>query len=552
MATAQRKFLKNPKSYDNILRMPSPDLRDAVLGNHTRQIPEIVYFDWEFWAHPKQLAPSGDWAVWVLKAGRGFGKTRAGAGWVHSRAMEQRRWIALVARTQADARDYMIEGPGGLLHNTPPAERPHFEPSKRRLTWPNGSSATVYSDDEPDQIRGFSGDTAWLDEFAKFKHPLEVWQTLEFAMRERSNDRPRTSITTTPRPLQILKDIARRSDCVVVEGSSYENKHNLDPKFFEGLAKYEGTRIGRQEIHGEILEDVAGALWSRNRIDQLRVAPGHVPTLKRVVVAIDPSASSGDSADETGLLVVGVGEDGHGYVLEDASGRLPPTAWAERAVSLFETWKADRVIAEINNGGDLVETTLRVVHPGVPFRAVRASRGKVTRAEPVSALYERGLVHHVGVFPVLEDQLCVFTADFDRRSAGYSPDRLDALVWGLTELLLEWTPAAGGVYEFMRLEAEKVVGAAEMKRIEEETAAFFATSPAMPKAISPPGAIPPLDFGWNFSRVESREMVTLRAPNGTTGVDCYNGQHCRVGNDGMVKVPAYDVPSLLRMGFKRP
>lgn len=279
---------------------------------------------WRRKARPKQLAPAGDWATWVIRAGRGFGKTRSGTGWVHERAMDYPgRWIALVARTPADAREYMIDGPGGILRNTPEHERPLFESSKRRLTWPNGSWATIYSDEEPDQLRGFSGDTAWLDEFAKFRNARETWQNLQFGMREKSTDRPRRLITTTPRPIAILREIEKAASTVVVTGSSHENEANLDPMWLaETLAPYEGTRLGRQEIEAEMLEDTPGALWQREWIDRGRVSAA--PDLRRIVVAVDPSVSTSEKADECGIIVAGIGADGHIYVLDDMTARLGP------------------------------------------------------------------------------------------------------------------------------------------------------------------------------------------------------------------------------------
>ena len=390
--------------------------------------------NWRVKARPKQLAPEGDWATWVIRAGRGFGKTRAGAGWVHERAMSHPgRWIALVGRTPADIRDYQIQGPGGLLRNTAEAERPLFEVSKRRLTWPNGSWATLYSDEEPDQLRGYSGDTAWLDEFAKFRNAALTWENLQFGMREVSNDRPRRLITTTPRPIAILRTIERAASTVVVTGSSYENKANLDPTWIaETLAPYEGTRVGRQEIEAEILEDTPGSLWSREWFDRDRKTAA--PDLKRVVVGVDPAVSSAEGSDKTGIVVAGIGFDDRFYVLADRTAKLAPVEWAREAVKAYSEFGADRIIAEANNGGDLVEATIRMVDRNVSFKKVHASRGKVARAEPVSALYEQGRVSHVGPLPELEDQMCLFTSDFNRSAAGYSPDNLDACVWAITEL----------------------------------------------------------------------------------------------------------------------
>ncbi len=402
-----------------------------ILDNCTDRDIEGFLYDWKFWARPKQIAPPGDWGIWLLKAGRGFGKTFSGAGWLHSRAMDQPgRWCAMVARIPRDARDYMIEGPGGILRNTHPSQRPVYTPSKSRLTWPNGSYATIYSDADPDAIRGFSGDTAWLDEFAKYRNPQQTWDNLSFGMREASNDRPRRCITSTPRPIKILKTIQERKDCVTVIGSSYENRSNLDPTWFDELREqYEGTRLGRQEIWAETLEDVEGALWTLHLIDEHRVKD--VPEeLVRVVVAIDPAVTATKDSNETGIIVCGIGVSGDGYVLEDCSGRHTPRQWAVKAVAAYERWNADRIIGEANNGGDMIEYTIRTVDQNVSYKKVHASRGKQTRAEPVAALDEKGKIHHVGAFPELEDQLCNWVP------GEASPDRLDARVWGFTELMV--------------------------------------------------------------------------------------------------------------------
>lgn len=411
--------------------LPEPD-RKKILQSLTEDQAKELQHDWRFWARPEQLPPAKDWATWVIRAGRGFGKTRSGAGWVHERAYEYPgRWMAFVARTPADARDYMIEGPGGLLKNTPPHQRPHYEVSKRRVTWPNGSWATIYSDDQPDQLRGFSGDTAWLDEFAKFKHPEECWDNLAFGMREASNDRPRKLITTTPRPIKVMRQIEAARGTVVITGTSYENRGNLDPTWYrDTIEPYEGTRLGRQEIHAEFIDDAVGALWKRGMLEDARV--GQHPDLVRVVVAIDPAVSSGGTSALTGIVGAGVGVDQKGYVLADVSGRYSPGEWAIRAIKLFDDLKADRIVAEGNQGGEMVRHTLETARPNVPVRMLHASRGKQARAEPIAALYERKLVKHVGVFPDLEDQLTTW----EPLTGAPSPDRLDAMVWALTDLMI--------------------------------------------------------------------------------------------------------------------
>ncbi|MBV8836736.1 MAG: DNA-packaging protein, partial [Alphaproteobacteria bacterium] len=412
-------------------------------------------FDWEFWARRNQLAPQlsqtgTSWATWLILAGRGFGKTRTGAEWVKANVCGDTpltggryRHVALVAETASDAREVMI-GDGrptcdpaagsGLLQIHRKDFLPRYEPSKRRLTWPNGAIATIYNATEPDQLRGPQHDAAWCDELAKWRYAQATFDQLQFGLR--LGERPRLVITTTPRPIKLLKDLIADPDTAITRGATQENAHNLAPTFLRHiLRRYQGTRLGRQELEAEIIDDVPGALWSRSRIEALRVAASDVPALIRVVVAIDPAASSSEDANETGIICAGLGTDGHAYVLEDRSGVMKPggaDGWAAQAIALFRGREADRIVAEVNNGGEMVEHTLRVLAPHIPYKAVHASRGKAIRAEPVSALYEQGLVHHVGAFPRLEDQLCAFTAEGE----GTSPDRLDALVWGLSELMV--------------------------------------------------------------------------------------------------------------------
>jgi phage terminase large subunit-like protein len=407
--------------------------------------------DWRNWARDNQLPPAGDWRVWLLLAGRGFGKTRTGAELVKARVSSHAtRHIALVAPTAADARDVMIEGESGLLSISTPKNRPHYEPSKRRLTWPNGAVATAYSADEPERLRGPQHDFAWCDELAAWRYP-EAWDMLMFGLR--LGDDPRAVVTTTPRPTKLIKVLIADPKVVMTRGSTSENHDNLPPAFLDQIVRrYDGTRLGRQELEAEILEDAPGALWNRAAIEAARVS--RLPELTRVVVAIDPAAGSGEHSDETGIVVAGKDAEGHGYVLADVSGRYAPIEWARAAIAAFRAHDADRIVAEVNNGGEMVEATVRMVDPSAPFSAVRAARGKVARAEPVAALYEQGRVRHLGAFPALEDQMCSFTHDFDRAAAGYSPDRVDALVWALSELFVR--PVAGeGIFEAYRRLAQR-------------------------------------------------------------------------------------------------
>lgn len=337
--------------------------------------------------------------------------------------------IALVAATASDARDVMVEGESGILAVSPPWNRPKYEPSKRRITWPNGATATTYSADEPDRLRGPQQDSAWCDEIAAWRYE-EAWDQLQFGLR--IGVRPRVVVTTTPRPTKLVKDLVKSETTIVTTGSTYDNRENLAPVFFSHVvSKYEGTRLGRQELRAEILDDTPGALWTLLDIEAHRVE--HVPELKRIVVGVDPAMTSGETSDETGIIVAGIDHRNHVYVTGDLSDRMSPAEWARVAVNAYHEYKADRIVAEVNNGGDLVETVIRTIDKNVAYRKVHASKGKTTRAEPVAALYEQGKVHHVGMFAKLEDQMCSWVP----KPGAKSPDRMDALVWTIYDLVLK-------------------------------------------------------------------------------------------------------------------
>lgn len=395
-----------------------------------------LLYDWPFWARANQLAPTGDWAHWLMLAGRGFGKTRAGAEWVRGLAESgQAKRIALIAPTLSDARAVMVEGDSGLLAICPPWARPKFNASTRSLTWPNGAIATLFGAEEPERLRGPQHDAAWADELCAWRRDEATWDMLMFGLR--LGRQPRTMITTTPKPTALLKKLIASDQVALTRGSTFDNLDNLAPSFrAEIIAKYEGTRLGRQELMAEILEDVPGALWSRQMLDEGRTS--RAPDLVRLVVAVDPPASAGEKADECGLIAAGIDGRGHAYVLADGTTQgLSPHAWAARAVGLYHSLQADRIVCEINQGGAMVESLIAQVDASVPVRTVYATRAKAVRAEPVAALYERGLVHHVGAHPTLEDQMTEFTGG--THAAGSrkgSPDRVDALVWALTDLML--------------------------------------------------------------------------------------------------------------------
>lgn len=430
---------------ESLSSLPAEE-RAAVLATLSDDEARALLFDWRFWGRPAQLAPDGDWLWWAIVAGRGFGKTRSGAEWIREEVEAGRaRRVALVAPTAADARDTMALGESGLVAVSPPWARPDYEPSKRLVTWPNGATALLFSAEEPERLRGPQFDAAWCDELGAWKYQRETWDMLAFGLRLGV---PRGVITTTPRPTALLRELLEDEDVRVTKGSTYDNAGNLAPSFLERLRKrYEGTRLGRQELFAELLTDTPGALWTLAAIDATRVR--HAPDLARIVVAVDPNASTAEGAAETGIVAAGVaaGAAADGYVLADVSGKYSPAEWGERAVVLFDELEADFIVGEVNNGGDMVAHVVRTaaekLHreglrkaPSVPFRSVHATRGKHTRAEGPAALYEQGRVHHVGGLAKLEDQMTTWDA-----SAGQpSPDRMDALVWALTELLFEHPP----------------------------------------------------------------------------------------------------------------
>ena len=387
--------------------------------------------DWRSWlARPAQLAPKGEWRVWLILAGRGFGKTRAGAEWVIERVKSGLfSHVALIAETSADARDVMVEGPeSGILAVSPRDFLPNYEPSKRRLTWPNGAIATTYSGDEPDQLRGPQHDTAWADEPAKWKYAQQAWDNMQFGLR--IGPKPQACATTTPKPTAFMKRLVKDTHTAITRGATWDNVTNLAPAFLEYIrGRYEGTYLGRQELRGELLEEVEGALWKQADIDKLRVLKH--PDLVRVIVGVDPAATSTEDSDHTGIVVAGIGEDRQGYVLDDASLKGTPKEWASAAITAYYKHRADRIIAEVNNGGDMVEHTIRTVDADVSYKKIHASRGKLTRAEPVASLYEQGRIHHVGTFADLESEMCTWVPGDAK-----SPDRMDALVWALTELMV--------------------------------------------------------------------------------------------------------------------
>jgi phage terminase large subunit-like protein len=441
-----------------LLAVAARRLRESQ-ANHARVVNG---YDWAKVARPEQIAPGEpgaaisrrDWRYWVIKAGRGFGKTRCGAETVRRQvAQGRRRYVALVAPTLGDGRKLMIEGPTGILAVTPKAERPRWVEKDRELIWPNGAIGNLYTSEEPERARGGNHDFLWCDELGSWRNAEMTWKLIRLALRITGprGDRPQAVITMTPRPTPVIRALLANPGAAIQSGTTYDNVDNLDPDFFEALREeFDGTRLGKQEIEGELLGDTPGAMFKMSQIEASRVKA--IPfDLLRMVVAIDPAvadleerkkaANSEIYLAETGIVVAGRGrclckgtEDQHAFVVGDLSGYYQPEEWARLAVQAYTDHKADRVIAEVNNGGALVQATLRAYggEKHVAYHAVTASRGKAIRAEPIATLYEQGKVHHLGVHAKLEDQMTTWNPLMSKKS----PDRLDANVWGLTDLML--------------------------------------------------------------------------------------------------------------------
>jgi len=385
-------------------------------------------YEWPFWARKQQLPPQGDWRVWLCMAGRGWGKTRVGVEWIRAQVESgQRGRLAIVASTSFDVRHTCVEGESGILETAPPWNRPQYHPAKSELRWDNGAMATIYSAEEPDRLRGPQHDGFWADEIASWKYP-EAWDQLMFGLRLGTD--PRGVATTTPKPVRILRELLGLDSTHVTRGSSYDNEPNLPAAFFEQIiARYKGTRLGRQEIEGELLEESEGALWSREQIESTRIQ--ELPESRRTVVAIDPASTSKETSDETGIIVALLGENKEGYLAKDLSGRFTPDGWAKIAINAYHEYSADRIIAESNQGGEMIQAVIGNHDRTISVKLIHAAQGKRVRAEPVHQLYELKRVHHVGYFPDLEDQMCTW----EPLGGQKSPDRLDALVYALTELM---------------------------------------------------------------------------------------------------------------------
>jgi phage terminase large subunit-like protein len=426
----------------------SPEECARVLSRLSDDVLVKLVHDWFVWARPDQVAPECTkagvpWHTWLILGGRGSGKTRAGAEWVRAKALGRievpggpARRVALIGPTISQVRSVMVEGVSGLIGLHAPGERPHFEISRNMLTWPNGAVAQMFAADDPESLRGPQFDAAWCDELGKWRRADYAWDMLQFALRLGAV--PQAVVTTTPRPTRLLKQLLDDAMTAISRSRTVDNAANLAPGFMaQIMRRYGGTALGLQELEGEMVEHIGGSMWQRAWFDQHRITSA--PELSRIVVAVDPPVTSSAASDACGIVVAGLGEDGRAYVLADRTIRgREPIVWARAAVAAYRDYAADRIVAETNQGGDLVVGVIRQVDPNVPVRSVRATRGKWVRAEPVSTLYAEGRVAHVGEWPELEAQMCSFGAD--GLSAGKSPDRLDALVWALTDLMLTRQP----------------------------------------------------------------------------------------------------------------
>ncbi len=429
------------------LASATQDQVDEFLGGLSENALLALPWMFEFWALTHQLPPEGAWKTWVIMGGRGAGKTRAGAEWVRSQVEGalpgdpgRARRVALVGETVDQVREVMIFGESGIIACSPPDRKPEWNATRRLLTWPNGATAQVFSAHDPDSLRGPQFDAAWVDELAKWKKGQETWDMLQFALR--LGDHPQQVVTTTPQNVAVLKAIMKNPSTVKTHAPTAANKAYLAKSFLEEVtARYAGQSLGLQELEGMLVEDLDGALWTRMALDDHRIEADNVPQLSRIVVAVDPPVTGHKGSDECGIVVVGAFTEGppqdwRAVVLEDASvSGASPDQWARAAIAAMDRHKADRMVVEVNQGGDMVESVVRSIDPLVPFRRVVATKGKLVRAEPVAALYEQGRVSHVRGLAKLEEQMCQMTR------VGYqgkgSPDRMDALVWALTDLVLD-------------------------------------------------------------------------------------------------------------------
>jgi len=428
-----------PITANDLRQLPDDEVADILKQLGPAQAEELRY-NWEFWARPEQLEPTGDWNAWLALAGRGWGKTRAGAEWVRHRIKKGDKIVHCVAPTKGDVRRVMVEGDSGLLNVCWKGDKtyrgkhigfPVWSPTNNTLTWDNGSKAVFFSAEDPERLRGPQAYSAWTDELCAWRNAQETWDMMMFGLR--LGRKPQVFITTTPKTTKLLRNIISDPKTVISKGSTFDNAANLADTFIDAVKKtYEGTRLGRQELYAEILDEASGALWNRELLFKCEVDRDEVPPLSRIVVSVDPAVTNKTDSDMTGIVVAGIDQDGTAYVLEDHTDRYSPKEWAAKAIELYHEHMADRIVAERNQGGDMVRHTLQTEDENVPIKLVHASRGKMARAEPVSALYEQGKVKHVKGLNDLEDQM----VQWEPLGSIGSPDRLDAMVWALTDLSL--------------------------------------------------------------------------------------------------------------------
>ncbi len=431
---------------DTLRQIPAPKVKKLFEELGPLKTEELKH-DWNFWARDNQLEPDGsEWNTWFINAGRGFGKTRSGVEWVRENVKRGCKRIAAVASTNSDIERVMVKGESGFLSVCWKGDKtyagkkmgfPEWSPTKRTLTWENGAQVQFFSAEEPERLRGPQFELAWCDETAAWNKDIDTWSMLQFCMR--LGKHPRIMVTTTPKPTKLIRQILKDPKTVVTTGSTFDNSANLAGTYLKAVKEqYEGTRLGRQELYAEVLEEAQGALWTTAMLDDASVKHEAVPDLSRIVVALDPAVTSNAESDMTGIVVAGIDVNGIAYVLGDYTDRLSPQGWASKAIELYHQYQADRIVAEVNQGGDMVKTTIHGEDETVPYKAVRASRGKFARAEPISALYERGIVKHVSNPPdgsslnELETQM----RTWEPLGSIGSPDRLDALVWAITDLSL--------------------------------------------------------------------------------------------------------------------
>ncbi len=427
------------QSWKQVVANLPEDKREAVLASLSDTESGVLLDDWFFTARREQLPPLSDWFIWVMMAGRGFGKNYSGSHWLIDQHLTQgKENSAIVAATASDLRRYCLEGPSGIMSLAPRHFYPEYKKSQTKLVWPNGTETHLFTSEKPNRLRGANHDAAWCDELSYWTYAEEAWDMLMLTLRHGTD--VKCMVTMTPRPVPAVRSLLLREgkDVAVTRGATMDNFDNLSETFqTQIITQYAGTRLERQEIYGELLLDVEGALWEHEQLEELRIMDE--PELRRIIIGVDPSTTSGENADEVGIIVVGQDKNNKGYVLGDYSGVMSPKKWASKVVSLYHAYGANKVVAEKNQGGEMISTIIHNEDEFVPIDLVHASKGKVARAEPVALLYEQHRIHHVGIHAKLEDEMCMFVPG----DIHDSPNRVDAMVWAFTGLLLTTRQRAG-------------------------------------------------------------------------------------------------------------